>query len=176
MSVAVAAFPRGNASVGSTRAQDIAALLDKQAAGADFAITQVFFDAPSYLELVAEARSAGVTIPIIPGIIPATDPARLLRVQELTGVRVPVELLARLEAEDDAVARHRVGIAATVDLVNAVLDGHAPGVHIYTFNKHEAALDLLEGAHLGGGAPMAPDLAGRPRVTAPEPEFIPSRG
>jgi methylenetetrahydrofolate reductase (NADPH) len=176
MSVAVAAFPRGNVGVGSTRTQDIAALLDKQKAGADFAITQVFFDAPSYLELVAEARAAGVTIPIIPGIIPTTDPARLLRVQELTGVQVPVDLLARLEAQESDLARHRVGIAASVDLVKAVLDGHAPGVHIYTFNKHEAALDLLEGAHLGGGAPMAPDVAGRPRVTAPQPEFTPLRG
>ena len=89
LSVAVAAFPRGNHATGGTRAQDVASLLAKQEAGADFAITQVFFDADDYLGIVAEAREAGVTIPIIPGIIPTTDPARLLRVQELTGVPVP---------------------------------------------------------------------------------------
>ena len=89
LSVAVAAFPRGNHATGGTRAQDVASLLAKQQAGADFAITQVFYDADDYLGLVAEAREAGVTIPIIPGIIPTTDPARLLRVQELTGVPVP---------------------------------------------------------------------------------------
>ena len=89
LSVAVAAFPRGNHATGGTRAQDVASLLAKQEAGADFAITQVFFDAEDYLGIVAEAREAGVTIPIIPGIIPTTDPARLLRVQELTGVPVP---------------------------------------------------------------------------------------
>jgi methylenetetrahydrofolate reductase (NADPH) len=176
LSVAVAAFPRGNAGAGSTRDQDIQALLDKQASGADFAITQVFFDAGCYLDLVAAARDAGVTIPIIPGIIPTTDPARLLRVQELTGVEVPRDLLAALTAEDDPVARHRVGIRASVELVTRVLGGGAPGVHIYTFNTHQAALDLLEGAHLGGGAPMAPDVASEPRVQAPPSTFIPSRG
>ncbi len=152
LSVAVAAFPRGNAGAGSSREQDIAALLAKQAAGADFAITQVFYDAASYLELVALARDAGVTIPIIPGIIPTTDPARLLRVEALTGVPVPRDLLALLTSFDDEPSRHRAGIRASVDLVNRVLDGGAPGVHVYTFNTHHAALDLLEGAHLGGGA------------------------
>ena len=167
LSVAVAAFPRGNHATGGTRAQDVASLLAKQEAGADFAITQVFFDAGSYLELVAEAREAGVTIPIIPGIIPTTDPARLVRVEALTGVPVPRPLLERLGAVDDDAERHRVGIRASVDLVNAVLDGGAPGVHVYTFNTHHAALDLLEGAHLGGGAPTAPDRASRPQAGSP---------
>lgn len=173
LSIAVAAFPRGNAGTGSTRAQDVAALLAKQEAGADFAITQVFYEASAYLELVAEARTAGVTIPIIPGIIPTTDPARLTRVEALTGVPVPRDLLALLGSVDDEVERHRVGIRASVDLVNGVLDGGAPGVHIYTFNTHHAALDLLEGAHLGGGAPTAPDLASEPQVTAPQTDHSP---
>ncbi|WP_169164188.1 methylenetetrahydrofolate reductase [Cellulomonas taurus] len=159
LSVAVAAFPRGNAGAGSTREQDIAALLAKQAAGADFAITQLFYDAPSYLELVALARDAGVTIPIVPGIIPMTDPARLRRVQQLTGVEVPESVLSRLDAfdpETEAAARHRVGTRLGIDLVNAVLDGGAPGVHLYTFNNAGPALDLLDGAGLGGdGAPRA---------------------
>jgi methylenetetrahydrofolate reductase (NADPH) len=175
LSIAVAAFPRGNAGTGSTRAQDVAALLAKQQAGADFAITQVFYDAASYLDLVAAARVAGVTIPIIPGIIPTTDPHRLLRVEALTGVPVPRDLLTLLGSVDDDVERHRVGIRASVDLVNGVLDGGAPGVHIYTFNTHHAALDLLEGAHLGGGAPTAPDLASGPRVAAPQTDHA-SRG
>ncbi len=151
LSVAVAAFPRGNAATGGTRAQDVASLVAKEAAGADFAITQVVFDADSYSELVADARAAGVTIPIIPGLIPTTDPARLLRVQELTGVPVPQKLLDVLGAADDELDRHRRGIAASIDLVKGVLDGGAPGVHLYTFNQHHAALDLLAGAGLTGG-------------------------
>lgn len=151
LSVAVAAFPRGNHATGGTRAQDVQALLAKQQAGADFAISQVFFDAEAYLGLVAEAREAGVTIPIVPGIIPTTDPARLVRVQELTGVPVPSHLLDLLGSADDPAEQHRRGTRAGVDLVNRVLDGGAPGVHVYTFNKHEAALDLLDGADLVGG-------------------------
>lgn len=150
LSVAVAAFPRGNAATGGTRAQDVASLLAKQEAGADFAITQVFYDAEAYLGLVAEAREAGVVIPIIPGIIPATDPARLERVQALTGVPVPRALLETLASADDERERHRRGIRAGVDLINGILDGGAPGVHLYTFNTHGAALDLLEGADLDG--------------------------
>jgi methylenetetrahydrofolate reductase (NADPH) len=148
LSVAVAAFPRGNAVTGSTRAQDIRSLLDKQRAGADFAITQVFYDAAAYLELVAEARDTGVTIPIIPGLLATTDPARLLRTQELTGVPVPRELLELLGSADDEAERHRRGIRFAADLVAGVLDGGAPGIHLYTFNRHEAALDLLDAAAL----------------------------
>lgn len=182
LSVAVAAFPRGNAGAGTTREQDIAALLAKQEAGADFAITQVFFDAASYLELVALARDAGVTIPIIPGIIPLTDPARLRRVEELTGVPVPRAVLDRLDSfdDDDAEARYRVGTRLGVDLVNGVLDGGAPGVHLYTFNAHGPALDLLDGVGIGGGGPSArtvrptPDPAAAPAVTTPtHPEAAP---
>ncbi|HEY8717151.1 methylenetetrahydrofolate reductase, partial [Pengzhenrongella sp.] len=171
LSVAVAAFPSGNPAAGSTREHDLQALLAKQAAGADFAITQVFFDPKHYLDLVRDARALGVTIPIVAGVIPTTDPARLLRLQGLTGVPVPTELLGALDAAESPLDRHRVGIRASVELAKAVLDGGAPGLHIYTFNKHEAALDLLEGAHLGGGAQMAPDLASRPRVTAPHLDY-----
>lgn len=160
LSVAVAAFPRGNAGTRGTLAQDVEALLAKQQAGADFAITQVFYDADSYRELVVLARDAGVVIPIVPGIIPMTDPARLRRVQQLTGVPVPERVLDVLDAfdaddSDDRARRHRAGTRLGVDLVNAVLDGGAPGVHLYTFNTHGPALDLLAGAGLGGDAPRA---------------------
>lgn len=160
LTVAVAAFPRGNHATGGTRQQDVEALLAKQAAGADFAITQLFWEADDYLALVGEARRAGVTIPIVPGIMPATDPGRLVRVSSLTGVPVPDDLLDLL-GDDDEVARHRRGIAFTADLVSAVLDGGAPGVHVYTFNQHRAALDLLDSIGLVGSAATrtAPDAA-----------------
>ncbi|MBD8059159.1 methylenetetrahydrofolate reductase [Cellulomonas sp. JH27-2] len=167
LSIAVAAFPRGNAATGGTRAQDVASLLAKQEAGADFAITQVFYEAEAYLGLVAEAREAGVVIPIIPGIIPTTDPARLSRVAELTGVPVPRDLLDLLGSADDELEQHRRGTRAGVDLINGVLDGGAPGVHLYTFNKHHAAIDLLEGAQLLGTARGTDDTAPH-ATTTPE--------
>lgn len=142
LSIAVAAYP--GAASSPSRPDDVAALLAKQEAGADYALTQVFYDPAAYAGLVREARAAGVTIPIVPGLIPMTDPGRLARLAVLTGVEPPADLLARLEAASDPLERHRVGIAASVDLARAVLDAGAPGLHLYTFNKHEAVLDLLE--------------------------------
>ena len=167
LSVAVAAFPAAQRP--GCGARDIDVLLAKQRAGADFAITQVFYEADDYVGLVDRARAAGVTMPLVPGVIPLTDPARLLRLEQLTGVPVPRALLARLESAADGgrAAVHAEGIRASVELVRRVLDAGAPGLHVYTFNKHHAALDLLEGVHLDGGAPTAPDLASGPWVTAP---------
>ncbi|BDZ42175.1 methylenetetrahydrofolate reductase [Paraoerskovia sediminicola] len=185
LTICVATFPDGNRDAGTTRAQEVARLLEKQKAGADFAITQLFYEASSYIDFVADAREAGVTIPILAGILPMTEPRRLRRVEELTGVPAPRVIVAELEAAaDDDAARHALGVRHSVELAQAVLDAGAPGIHIYTFNKHEAALDLLEGVHLGGGArggsdgseavdpAVAPDLASGPWVigqTTPAP-------
>jgi methylenetetrahydrofolate reductase (NADPH) len=174
LTIAVATFPSGNAGAGTTREQEVRRLLAKQEAGADFAITQLFYDADAYTGFVDAARAAGVTIPILAGILPMTEPRRLHRVEELTGVPVPRHVLPLLEATDDPAERHAIGIARTVELAQAVLDAGAPGLHIYTFNKYEAALDLLEGVHLGGeragtepfGASGDSDLARGPRVSA----------
>ncbi len=144
LTVAVATFPDGNPAAGTTRAQEIGRLLEKQQAGADFAITQLFYRAQSYIDFVAEARAAGVIIPILAGILPMTDPARLARVESLTGVAQPESVVSALIAADPA-ARHALGVRLTVELADAVLDAGAPGLHIYTFNRHEAALDVVAG-------------------------------
>lgn len=150
LTVAVAAFPDGNAAAGTTRAQEVQRLLEKQQAGADFAITQLFYQATSYVDFVDEARQAGVTLPILAGILPMTDPARLARVESLTGVPAPTALVRTLESLADPEARHQLGIHASAELAAAVLAAGAPGLHIYTFNRHEAAVELLAGIGLGG--------------------------
>lgn len=181
LTIAVATFPDGNRPAGTTRAQEVRRLWQKQQAGASFAITQLFYDASSYTDFVAEARAAGVTIPILAGLLPTTEPRRLRRVEELMGVPAPRHLLEALDALPDPQAQHAYGIAYSVDLAQRVLDAGAPGLHVYTFNKHHAALDLLEGVHLGGGtrgadgggpsssgaapSPLVPDLASGPWVT-----------
>jgi methylenetetrahydrofolate reductase (NADPH) len=181
LTIAVATFPDGNHPAGTTRTQEVRRLWQKQQAGASFAITQLFYDASSYTDFVAEARAAGVTIPILAGLLPTTEPRRLRRVEELMGVPAPRHLLEALDALPDPQAQHAYGIAYSVDLAQRVLDAGAPGLHVYTFNKHHAALDLLEGVHLGGGtrgtdgggssisgpapSPLLPDLASGPWVT-----------
>ncbi|GAB3101191.1 methylenetetrahydrofolate reductase [Isoptericola nanjingensis] len=169
MTIAVATFVDGNVQAGTTRAQEVRRLKEKQDAGASFAITQLFYEADSYTDFVAEARAAGVTIPILAGQLPTTEPRRLRRVEELTGVRAPRHLLDALDALPDPEAQHAYGTARAVELAQRVLDAGAPGIHVYTFNKYRPALDLLEGVHLGGPAPAdatsdGADLARRPWV------------
>ncbi len=140
--IGVATFPNGNPAARTTRAQEVARLVEKQAAGAAFAITQLFYDAGSYVHFVADARAAGVTVPILPGVLPMTDPARLARVEALTGVVAPDHVFAALAAAGPD-RMHRAGIELTADLARAVLAAGAPGLHIYTFNRADPALDLL---------------------------------
>jgi len=146
--VAVAAFPTGHPRSRGV-AQDIDALLAKEIAGANLAITQLFWRADDYLGFVERARVAGVTIPILPGIMPVTTPARLARLTELTGVEPPAQLAIDLEIEPDAEAQAEIGIDYATRLAADVLAGDAPGLHLYTFNRHEAVLDVVERLGLG---------------------------
>lgn len=149
LTIAVATFLDGNSASGTTREQEIEHLYEKQVAGANFAITQLFFNPSSYVEFVSAARAAGVTIPILAGILPTTDPARLRRVAELTGVAAPQVLLDQLDAITDPAERYRVGLQFAINLSQEVLRLGAPGLHIYTFNQSDAAIDLLEALNLG---------------------------
>lgn len=151
LSIAVAAYPGGSYDESGDPKVDpstIAALRAKQDAGSDYAITQVFFDPNSYTAFVTAAREAGVHIPIVPGIIPLTDPRRLRRLETLTGVPVPASLLAHLEDASTPEERYQRGLAASVDLVHGVLAAGAPGLHVYTFNMAKPALDVLTAAGL----------------------------
>ena len=143
LTIAVAAFPAGNPAAGTTQQQEVERLLVKQAAGASFAITQLFWEADVYASFVELARRAGVTIPIVPGLLPATDPARLRRVQDLTGIEVPEYLLTTLADYPHQDARDEFGAVFGSRLVHSVLDAGAPGVHLYTFNKAKPVLDIL---------------------------------
>jgi methylenetetrahydrofolate reductase (NADPH) len=143
IAVGVAAYPTRHPESPSEE-HDIEVLLAKQRSGADFAITQVFFDAEQYASLLTRARRAGVTIPIIPGVMPLTSLRRVTRLGELAGVEPSPDLLERLAAADNDIERLRIGVRATVDLANAALDAGAPGIHLYTFNEHQSALEVLD--------------------------------
>lgn len=145
--IAVATFPNGHPR-SRHRYEDIDALLAKQAAGATSALTQLFFHADEYLDFVARARAAGVVIPIVPGIMPITSPARLRRVLELTGDPRPASLAASLASAPDAAAQRAVGIAHAADLARTVLAGGADGIHLYAFNNHDTVLAVLRAAGL----------------------------
>lgn len=143
--VAVAAFPNGHPR-SAHRWQDIDALLAKQAAGATSAITQLFFHSDDYLSFVEKARAEGVTIPILPGIMPIVSPVRLARVLELTGETLPSELAIALDVEPTPEGRHEIGVEWAARLAREVVAGGAPGIHLYAFNQHHTVLTVLEEA------------------------------
>ena len=143
--IAVAAFPNGHPR-SRHASEHIDALLAKQAAGATLAITQLFFHADDYLGFVERSRAAGVTIPILPGIMPTTSPTRLRRVLELTGEALPADLAVALEVEPTPDGQREVGIRHAARLARDVLDAGAPGVHLYAFNNHDTVLAVLREA------------------------------
>lgn len=150
--VAVAAFPNGHPRSRSS-SQDIDALLAKEAAGASFAITQLFFHPADYVRFVERARAAGVRMPIIPGVMPVTSPGRLRRMLELSGEDLPAELAIALDVEPDDEARARIGVEHAAGLVRTLVESGAPAVHLYAFNRHEAVLAVLAESGLLAATP-----------------------
>jgi methylenetetrahydrofolate reductase (NADPH) len=142
VTIAVAAFPNGHPRSRSV-AQDIDTLLAKQAAGANLAITQLFFHAEDYFAFAERARNAGVVFPILPGIMPVTSPARLKRMLELSGEDLPSELGIRLEVEPTDEGRREIGIDHAARFAERLVAGGAPGIHLYTFNQPQTSLEVL---------------------------------
>jgi methylenetetrahydrofolate reductase (NADPH) len=147
VTIAVAAFPNGHPRSRSV-AQDLDTLLAKEAAGANLAITQLFFYPDEFLGFVEKARAAGVTMRILPGIMPVVSPQRLARILELSDVPTPRELERALAEADGADEQARVGIDHAIALGREVLEGGASGLHLYTFNQHGPVLAVLRGVGL----------------------------
>lgn len=142
-SVAVAAFPNGHPESGTER-QDLDALLSKQEKGADFAISQLFFYVEDYLEFLDLARAKGVTIPIVPGLMPIVSIPRLRRVLELTGEREPVELVDRLSAADSGEERREIGINWSANQIRSLVEAGVEHVHLYAFNEYKNVTEVLK--------------------------------
>jgi methylenetetrahydrofolate reductase (NADPH) len=144
-SVGVAAFPEKHPE-SATLDDDARVLLAKQEAGAEFAVTQMFFEASHYFEMVERARALGVTIPVLPGIMPLTNVGQLERFAILSGTAFPSALEARFRAvADDADAVHALGVEAATELCQELLDGGAPGLHWFTLNRSTSAREIYTG-------------------------------
>ena len=140
--VGVAAFPDGHPA-SPTRESDVLSLARKADAGAEFAITQFFFDADEYEDLVLRAARRGCTIPVIPGILPITNVTQLVRFAELSGTPIPDAVLARLEpVRNDPDAVRALGVEMATELCADLLDRGAPGLHLYTLNRSTATREI----------------------------------
>jgi methylenetetrahydrofolate reductase (NADPH) len=142
-SVAVAAAPKGHPASTSLE-QDALALRAKQDAGAEFAITDMVFRASDYVGLVERAAAAGVTIPILPGIMPILNLGQVSRMAELSGHPLPDEVVERISAvSDDPAAVRAEGIAMAAELCKVLLAAGAPGLHFYTLNRSKATREIF---------------------------------
>lgn len=163
VSVGVAAYPIKHPESLSVH-QDLEVLLSKQRAGADFAITQVYREPGDYAHFLHRARRAGVELPVVPGILPVTNLRRYLKVCHLAGLEPNPDLAHALETADSDTQRHWIGVENAVLTAQVALDSGAPGLHLYTFNEHQAALDVLERLDLPRPVPPPAD-----DMTAPLP-------
>jgi methylenetetrahydrofolate reductase (NADPH) len=145
--VGVAAFPEGHPEATSLE-EDARHLVAKCQAGADFAITQFFFSAAHYFELVDRVRGLGCDVPLIPGVMPVTNLAQIERFSQLSGTAFPADLAERLRAVgDDHEAVRAIGVEVAGDMCEELLDGGAPGIHFYTLNRSTATREIY--ARLG---------------------------
>jgi len=143
-SIGVAAHPLGHPR-SPNRPSDRRYLAEKLAL-ADFAVTQFFFDAREWVELVSELSDLGVDKPVLPGIIPVTTLAGIPRMATM-GAAVPPALVARLERANErcgAAAVRAEGIAAATDMCRELLNEGAPGLHFYTMNRSTATREIHE--------------------------------
>jgi methylenetetrahydrofolate reductase (NADPH) len=145
--IGVAGYPEGHLE-SPDLATDMAFLKYKLEQGADFVVTQLFFENSIYLDFVSRARSMGITRPIIPGILPIMSLAVIKKGISLSGASMPEELLRRLEAADRAGGNEAVqelGIAHARAQIRELLQSGAPGVHLYTLNRADACLAIMDG-------------------------------
>jgi methylenetetrahydrofolate reductase (NADPH) len=141
--IGVAAFPELHPSSESLD-HDADVLVAKARAGAEFAVTQMFFRASDYFDLVERVRSRGVDIPILPGIMPILNLANIRRQGELIGTDVPAAVVERISAhEGDPVAMRAAGIELAAELCSELLEGGAPGLHFFTLNRSKATLEIF---------------------------------
>jgi methylenetetrahydrofolate reductase (NADPH) len=149
LSVGGAAYPEKHVECESAQL-DLENLKRKVDAGVDFLITQLFFDNRCYWDFCAQARAAGIGVPIIPGIMPITNVAQVQRWVEC-GASLPSELAAQLEdRRTDPQAVAQLGVAhATAQSID-LLRGGAPGIHFYTLNRSTAARQVFAELRVAG--------------------------
>ncbi len=148
-SIAVAGFPEVHPRAQS-RARDLAYLKQKIDAGADVVITQLFFDNEDFFRFVEDLRALGVTVPIVPGMLPIRSAAQCRRFTSMCGAKIPPRLDALLEkVHDDDEAAIELGIEYCTEQCEGLLEFGVPGFHFYALNRARSVTAIYENLNLG---------------------------
>lgn len=140
--IEVAAYPEFHPQAKSPR-DDLANFKRKVAAGANSAITQYFYNADAYFHFVEECRKLGVTLPIVPGIMPIVRYSQLARFSDACGAEIPRWMRKTLESYgDDNASVQAFGLDVVTHLCERLLAGGAPGLHFYTLNHADPAIEI----------------------------------
>ena len=146
--IGAAGFPEGHIDCGEGFEIDWRHLVGKINCGADFVITQMFFDNADYFRLADYLKGQGVAVPLFPGIIPVANAGQIKKFSAMCGAKLPESFSSRLdELGDDADAVREYGIEYATGQCRELLERGAPGLHFYTLNKSKAVLQIL--ANLG---------------------------
>jgi methylenetetrahydrofolate reductase (NADPH) len=147
--ISVAGYPEGHTEAKSLE-QDIAHLKEKVDAGADFIITQLFYDVDNFIEWVDKCRQAGINVPIIPGIMPIQSYAGWKRMTDFCKTKIPQAIQNRLDSiKSDEKAVQQYGVELGIEMCKKIiLSGVSPGLHFYTLNKEKITRSILEGLGL----------------------------
>ena len=139
-----ACYPEGHIEC-KDLSQDMDNLKRKVDCGVDFLITQLFFDNNHYFDFMDRAQGAGISIPILPGIMPILNLKQSQRFTKICGASLSDSLLAKFEGvEDDLEKVREIGINHAIDQCRDLLQSGAPGIHFYTLNRSKATLAILE--------------------------------
>jgi len=124
---------------------DILNLKNKVNAGADFLVTQLFFNNKFYFKFIELVRKAGINCRIIPGIIPLTSYSQIERFTKMSAAKIPAELVSQIEKNRNHPEKmYETGIDYSIRQCKELLQGGAPGLHFYTLNKSRAAVEIFE--------------------------------
>ena len=142
--IEVACYPEVHPQARSPQA-DLNAYAAKVRAGADSAITQYFFNADAYFRFVDDSRRLGLTVPVVPGIMPIISSTQLMRFSDACGAEIPRWVRLRLQDfGDDTASIKAFGLDVVADLCARLRAGGAPGMHFYTMNQSVAPLAILQ--------------------------------
>lgn len=132
-------------------ATDLDNLKRKVDAGASIIITQLFYNNDAYFRFVENCQKRGITVPVIPGIMPVTNLGQIQRIASMCKASLPEKFVNRLSENDSPEWQFKVGVEQAIAQVQALMERGIPGLHFYVLNKSHATARVLEGLGISGG-------------------------